>query len=170
MKSLRSFVEYTLPRGLATRCLFPKSACKALSFEYRRRAPLIWANAMTCVSLERHFPSLLRSSSLSFTVSAASCWTLPAIIAWRIHSRAGRFIEFGKQLPAYRKSMWLRIEPFEKLLTSFGSIVAKDFVGDICVNNCAHFLQPQRPCCFFHEEAAVAGGRVQNVALSVDSQ
>lgn len=47
VKSLRSFVEYTFPRGLSIKSLFPKSSCKARSFEYKRRAPLTWASAIT---------------------------------------------------------------------------------------------------------------------------
>ena len=49
-------------------------------------------------------------------------------------------VEFGKKLSTNYKAKRALIEPFEKPLTSFGSIVAKDFVGDVYVNNRAHFL------------------------------
>lgn len=79
-------------------------------------------------------------------------------------------VEFGKKLPANYKAKQARIKPFEKPPASFGSIVAKDFVGNVYVNNRAHLLQPQRPGRFFHEESAIAVGRVQNIALVVDPQ
>lgn len=79
-------------------------------------------------------------------------------------------VELGKKLSTNYKAKQARIEPFEKLPACFGSIVAKDFVGNVYINNRAHLLQPQRPGRFFHEESAVAVGRVQHVALSVNFQ
>lgn len=49
-------------------------------------------------------------------------------------------VEFGKKLSANNKAKSTRSKPFQKSLTSFGSIVAKYFMGDVYVNNRAHFL------------------------------
>ena len=51
-------------------------------------------------------------------------------------------VELGKKLSAYYQAKQARIEPFEKPSASFGSIVAKDFVGNVYINNRAHLLQP----------------------------
>ena len=51
-------------------------------------------------------------------------------------------VEFGKKPPANYKVKQAGIKPFEKPSASFGSIVAKDFVGNVYINNRAHLLQP----------------------------
>lgn len=79
-------------------------------------------------------------------------------------------VEFGKKPPANYKAKQAGIEPIEKPPASFGSIVAKDFVRNVYINNRAHLLQPQRSGRFFHEESAVTIGRVQDIAIFVDSQ
>ena len=54
-----------------------------------------------------------------------------------------RPIEFVQQFSADYKTQRAGIEPSEEPLASFGTTLAKNLVGNICINNRAHLYSPK---------------------------